>query len=130
MVKVLYVEDEPAQRELVNQLLLLIGIDIQLAENGIQGLEKARTWMPDVILMDLRMPGMNGFETIERLKEIPETADIPIIILSAWTSARLNERADALGVYRCVNKPFDLNELVEAIESVPSVNRGDVALLP
>ncbi len=120
MVKVLYVEDEPAQRELVNQLLLLAGLEIQLAENGLVGLEKAKSWQPDVILMDLRMPGLNGFETIERLKQMPETADIPVVILSAWTSAKFNERADALGVYRSVSKPFNLEELVEAIMDVPA----------
>ncbi len=115
MLKVLYIEDEPAQRELVNQLLQLAGVEIQLAPNGIVGLEKAESWMPDVILMDLRLPQMNGLDTIERLRASPKTAHIPVVILSAFSGAKLYERADALGVYEYILKPFDFEELVKAI---------------
>ena len=117
MVKVLYVEDEPAQRELVNQLLLLAGVEVELADNGINGVQKAQSWHPDVILMDLRMPGLNGFEAIEQIRNTPSVANTPIIILSAWTGARLDDEAAELGVYRCITKPFDLEELVDAIRS-------------
>jgi len=118
MVKVLYVEDEPAQRELVNQLLLLSGVEVQLADNGLEGVEKTLAWKPDVILMDLRMPGLNGFEAIEKIRETPDVEQTPIIILSAWTGARLDDEAAALGVSCCITKPFDLEELVNAIDSV------------
>lgn len=121
MVKVLYVEDEPAQRELVNQLLLLAGVEVELADNGIDGVQKAQSWQPDVILMDLRMPGLNGFEAIEQIRETPDIKDTPIIILSAWTGARLDDEAAELGVHRCITKPFDLEELVNAIMSTESL---------
>ncbi len=123
MVKVLYVEDEPAQRELVNQLLRFAGVEVAVADNGVMGLEKAKTWTPDIILMDLRMPGMNGFDTIECLHDSPETADIPVIILSAWTSAKLDERAISLGVARCIAKPFDLDDLITAINETAALRK-------
>ena len=115
MVKVLYVEDEPLQRELVNQLLQLAGIEIQLAKNGAEGVAKAQVWRPDVILMDLRMPGMNGFETIEQIQKIPEIADTPVVILSAWTTAQHIEWAQTLGVKWYVTKPFDLDDLINTV---------------
>ena len=120
MVKVLYVEDEPAQRELVNQLLLLAGVEVELADNGKDGVQKAQSWKPDVILMDLRMPGLNGFEAIEQIRNTPGVETTPVIILSAWTGAKLDKRADELGVYRCITKPFDLEDLVDAIMSTGS----------
>ncbi len=123
MVKVLYVEDEPAQRELVNQLLRFAGVEVAVADNGVMGVERAKTWTPDIILMDLRMPGMNGFDTIECLRDSPETADIPVIILSAWTSAKLDERAISLGVARCIAKPFDLDDLVTAINETAALRK-------
>lgn len=119
-MKVLYVEDEPSQRELVNQLLLLAGFDVHLATNGLDGVAQAEKWLPDVILMDLRMPGLNGFEAIERIRSIPAIAETPIIVLSAWTGTRLDQRATDLGVFRCVTKPFELEDLLEAIQSIPN----------
>lgn len=115
MVKVLYVEDEPLQRELVNQLLQLAGVDIQLAENGFEGVEKAKEWIPDVVLMDIRMPGMNGFETIEKIREIPEIADTPVVVLSAWATSQHTARAKALGVQWYITKPFNLDDLVNTV---------------
>ncbi|HNT74015.1 MAG TPA: response regulator [Anaerolineae bacterium] len=118
MMKVLYVEDEPAQRELVNQLLSLAGFEVHLANNGLDGVAQAERWRPNVILMDLRMPGLNGFEAIERIRGIPSIAATPVIVLSAWTGTRLDQRATDLGVLRCVTKPFELEDLLEAIEAV------------
>ncbi len=115
MVKVLYVEDEPLQRELINQLLQLAGLEIQLAENGMEGVEKARAWKPDVILMDVRMPGLSGFETIEQIKKSPALADTPVIVLSAWATAQHTAHAKELGVKWYITKPFNLDDLVNTI---------------
>ncbi|MBN2004574.1 MAG: response regulator [Anaerolineae bacterium] len=118
MVKILYVEDEPGQRELVKQLLCLIDLDVQCAKDGSEGVKKALIWLPDIILMDLRMPGMNGFEAIKQLREMPETTHIPVIIVSAWSGKIYEERAATLGVAKYLTKPFDLDELLEALETV------------
>ncbi|MBN1872949.1 MAG: response regulator [Anaerolineae bacterium] len=117
MIRVLYVEDEPAQRELVNQLLQLAGLEIQMAPNGLVGLELAVSWQPDVILMDLRLPQMDGFETIERLKISPQTMHIPVVILSALTGAKRYEHAKSLGIYAYIDKPFSFEDLVNTIRN-------------
>lgn len=117
MTKVLYVEDDPAQRELMTQLLKLEGLEVSLAKNGEIGVAKAKSWQPDIILMDLRMPSMDGFESIRLIRDEALTVNIPIVVVSAWTSAEHNERAIELGANECITKPFGLNELVSIINS-------------
>jgi CheY-like chemotaxis protein len=117
MAKVLYVEDQPSQRALINQLLKLASIDVELAGNGVIGYEKAKAGRPDVILMDLKMPQMDGFQTIEKIRDDPELADIPIIVLSAWTNSKNEKRALDVGADRCIAKPFDMDQLLEAIQT-------------
>ena len=115
MAKVLYVEDQPSQRALINQLLKLASIDVELAGNGVVGYEKAKAGRPDVILMDLKMPQMDGFQTIEKIRNDPELADTPIIVLSAWTNSKNEKRALEVGADRCIAKPFDMDQLLAAI---------------
>lgn len=124
MIRVLYVEDEPSQRELVDQLLKLAHIDVALATNGLEGLEKAKSWRPDIILMDLRMPEVSGFDTIEMLQADPETAHTPIVILSAWRSERHDLRAQELEIKWYITKPFDLDELVATIQQAYGESTG------
>ncbi|NBD35963.1 MAG: response regulator [Chloroflexi bacterium] len=124
MIRVLYVEDEPSQRELVDQLLKMAHIDVALATNGPEGLEKAKSWRPDVILMDLRMPEVSGFDTIEMLQSDPETAHTPIVILSAWRSERHDLRAQELEIKWYITKPFDLDELVATIQQAYGESTG------
>ncbi len=113
--KVLYVEDDPAQRELMTQLLMLEGVEVKLAKNGAEGMTMAQTWQPDIILMDLRMPQMDGFESIQQIKEHGATSDIPVVVVSAWTSAAHDERALALGADSILSKPFGLTDIVALI---------------
>ncbi|HOT92125.1 MAG TPA: response regulator [Anaerolineae bacterium] len=119
MVKILHVEDNAIQRELVQRLLELEfqGCEVQFAGNGREGFERAQSWQPDIILMDLRMPQMDGFETIQSLKNTPVTAHIPIIAVSAWANLKNEERALSLGASRCLVKPFDPDELMAAIKA-------------
>ena len=65
--------------------------------------------------MDIRMPGLNGFETIERIRDIPEIADTPVVVLSAWATAQHTARAKALGVEWYITKPFNLDDLVNTV---------------
>ena len=117
MVKILHVEDNATQRELIQRLLELEMEDceIQFAGNGVEGFNRAQSWQPDIILMDLRMPQMDGFEAIQSLKTTPATAHIPIIAISAWANVKNEERALALGASRCIVKPFDLDEVLTTI---------------
>jgi CheY-like chemotaxis protein len=113
--KILYIEDHPAQRDIMAQMLELSGYEVAVACDGIDGVERALSWHPDLILMDLRMPRMDGFEAIKELRKDPATADIPIIAISAWASAKHKERAIEAGANEHFTKPVDLSRLLETI---------------
>ena len=115
MSKVLYVEDHPAQRDILAQMLELNGFEVAVASDGMEGVEKARSWLPDLILMDLRMPKMDGFEAIKVIRSEDNTNHIPIIAISAWASAKHKERALAAGANEHFTKPVDLNRLLTTI---------------
>ncbi len=115
MAKVLYIEDHPAQRDILAQMLELNGFDVAVASDGLEGVEKVRSWLPDLILMDLRMPRMDGFEAIKIIRSEDKTAQIPIIAISAWASAKHKERALDAGANEHFTKPVDLNRLLTTI---------------
>ena len=115
MSKILYVEDHPAQRDIMAQMLELSGYQVAVASDGIEGVELAHSWNPDLILMDLRMPRMDGFEAIKVLRSEPATAGIPIIAISAWASAKHKDRALEAGADEHFTKPVDLSRLIETI---------------
>jgi CheY-like chemotaxis protein len=96
-------------------MLELNGFEVSQASDGLEGVEKAMDWWPDLILMDLRMPRMDGFEAIKILRESEETAHIIIIAISAWASAKWKERSLAAGANQCFTKPVDLNRLLTCI---------------
>jgi two-component system cell cycle response regulator DivK len=113
--RVLYVEDHPAQRDIMAQMLELSGYQVAVANDGVDGVAQAQSWKPDLVLMDLRMPRMDGFEAIRALRSDPATADIPIIAISAWASAKHKERAIEAGANEHFTKPVDLTRLLETI---------------
>ena len=116
MIKVLYVEDHEEQRDIMVQMLKLCGYEVDVACNGEEGVEKAREWHPDVVLMDLRMPGrIDGFVAVRQLRNGPETADIPVLAISAWGSVKHRERALKAGADAHFTKPVPMDELIEAI---------------
>jgi len=82
MIKVLLVEDDDLIQELYETVLKLRNFEVELANDGIEGLEKARALKPDVVLLDVMMPKMNGLEMLEKLKSDPEIKNIPVIMLS------------------------------------------------
>jgi CheY-like chemotaxis protein len=116
MTKVLYVEDHEAQRDIMVQMLELYGYEVDVASNGEEGVEKAQEWRPDVILMDIRMPGrIDGLVAIRQLRNGSDTVDIPIIVISAWGSAKHKERALSAGADAHFTKPVTMDELIAAI---------------
>ena len=80
---VLIVDDEYAGRQTLESVLEGEGYNLEMAENGRQAIEKARALLPDVILLDVMMPGMTGFEVCQRIRNDPQVAEIPIIVLTA-----------------------------------------------
>jgi CheY-like chemotaxis protein len=99
----------------MKQMLELSGHDVAVARNGEEGIQKTYEWLPDVILMDLRMHGMSGIEATRRIKSDETLAHIPIIVLSAWTSRHNRERALAAGAVKFVTKPVQIEHFIEQI---------------
>ena len=131
----LYIEDNPANLKLVEHLLARIP-DVRLlsAIEANEGIRIARTYQPDVILMDINLPGLSGIEALSLLREDPATARIPVIALSANAMPRDIRKGLQAGFYRYLTKPLRLHELTEMLDSVLEINKAasrkesDVAL--
>ena len=116
MTRVLYVEDNDDNLYMLKMRLELLGdFEVVSAENGEQGCEMATAETPDVILMDLEMPVVDGWEAARRLKADPQTRAIPIIGLSAHALAGEREKAIAAGCDEYDHKPVDFDRLVATI---------------
>jgi twitching motility two-component system response regulator PilH len=115
--KVLYVEGHSTLRDLLCQLLAGKGhYALRVAPNGLEGVREAHAWRPDVILMGLRMPVMDGYQAIEMLRRSPATAHIPIIVLSAWDSATCRQRTSAAGANEHLSPPVEMDRLIHKID--------------
>ena len=113
---ILYVEDNPANLELMEQIVLQVpGLEMISAHNAELGLELAESRRPELIILDINLPGMDGFEALGRLRENDATKDIPVIALSARAMQRDIEKGVAAG-FRCyLTKPIKVDEVVECI---------------
>lgn len=131
-IKVLYIEDDNSIQQLVADMLTLLGYDTACADNGKLGLEKAINWHPHVVITDLRMPVMDGFEVIRALRAHPDTANVPIFVLSAWSDENTRKTCKQLGADKYFVKPlsyFQINSAIQAalkpaLESSPEQIRG------
>jgi len=114
---VLYIEDNPANLALVEKLIARRDdLNILTAINGHLGIELARIHQPDVIFMDINLPGISGFGALKILREDPATAHIPIMALSANAIPRDVEKGLAAGFFRYLTKPIKVNEFMEALD--------------
>jgi len=115
---VLVVDDQPPNLRLVGDLLTgTMGYEVIVASNGPQALRRLEARVPDLILLDVLMPGMNGIEICERIREKPEWCDIPIIFLSAADDKTLIVRALETGGVDYVTKPFSRAELLSRVRT-------------
>jgi CheY-like chemotaxis protein len=117
-MKVLVVDDQFAMRLLVRVNLQSDFVQVLEAENGHEAVEIAQRERPDVILLDVMMPGIDGFETAEILAVDPRTSSIPIVFLSARAEYASQARGLALGAADYITKPFNPASLFEAIETL------------
>jgi CheY-like chemotaxis protein/nitrogen-specific signal transduction histidine kinase len=115
---VLLVEDDPRMAEVLTGLLQDDQITLVSARNASEGLKLARGNPCDVILLDLGLPGVNGFELLRQLKECPETQNIPVIVLPAWNSTTDKLRGFELGAVDYLTKPFESAELRARLRAV------------
>lgn len=119
----LYVEDNPANLRLVEEIVRF-RTDLQLlsAPDGHLGIEMARAHRPQVILLDLNLPGINGMDTLKVLRVTPETCSIPVIAITANAMPRDIEKGLQAGFFRYLTKPIDINEFTESINSALKIS--------
>ncbi len=113
--KVLYVEDNPVNRLLVRRVLASAGYDVIEAEDGLSGIQIAREEKPDLILMDIMMPGMDGYQVTTKLKSLKELSETPIVALTAKAMEGDRERALIAGCDGYITKPIDVDRLPDQV---------------
>jgi DNA-binding response OmpR family regulator len=117
--KVVCVEDEPEMIDLIRLILSRKGFEVIGANGGVAGLETVRAEKPDVVLLDLMMPEMDGWQVYQQLKADPSTAEIPVIVVTA--KAQNIDKVLGLHIAKVddyIPKPFSLQELVDRVEAV------------
>jgi len=122
--RILIVDDEPAVADLIEAVLLGEGYTVAIARDGAQALMLARDWCPDLILMDVRLPGVDGGTAIRRLKSDPVTANIPIVAMSAARNIR-EQSDDLTNADAALSKPFDIDALLAQVSFHLSRRRTD-----
>jgi two-component system cell cycle response regulator DivK len=116
--RVLLVEDHPDTSEIMRKELTFVGYDVLIAEDGQQAVAFAAHLLPDIIIMDMRLPKLNGFEATRRIRENPKTASIPILAVTAMTAAGDREKCRAAGCDGYLPKPFTYRELDHAVKKL------------
>ncbi|ASY58784.1 MULTISPECIES: response regulator [Sinorhizobium] len=118
MTRILLVEDNEMNRDMLSRRLSRRGFDVLIAENGKAGVELAASERPDVILMDMSLPVMDGWEATRQIKANPLTSGIPVIALTAHAMASDRDMALDAGCDDYDSKPVDLTQLVRKIEQL------------
>lgn len=112
---VLIVDDDPQVRNLISARLSRMGVDVDTADNGFEAGIKVAELLPDLVILDLFMPGMDGFEVCRRIKEKKELSQTKIIAMSGYDSVENSERILGLGADRFFQKSSDISILIEAV---------------
>lgn len=113
--RVLFVDDDPSMGRVVQSLLQQHGYQVTLARTGEACLDMARATPPDIILLDILMPSMDGFNVCQELRRDARLREIPVVILTAMKDPNLNERAFAAGAEVCMTKPFRPENLITSV---------------
>ncbi len=118
MAKILIVEDDANNRDLIARLIGLMGHEPILAADGAQGVALARSMLPDLIVMDMGLPVLNGWQATHRIKSQPATRHIPILALTAYALTEDRTRSLAAGCDDFETKPIDFNRFREKVEAL------------
>jgi CheY-like chemotaxis protein len=113
---VLIIEDEKLIIVSTQMVLEAAGFSVESATNGEDGITQASAQTPDLILLDIMMPGIDGWETLTRLKADPATASIPVVIFTAREHSRGHQKSADMGASGYFRKPFEPDELIELVE--------------
>ena len=124
IAKILAVDDEPELTDLIHYHLVRAGHNVSIAANGWEAIHAVRASRPDIILLDLMLPDLDGFGVCEILRRDPATATIPIIIVSAWASNDSRNLGLELGALDYITKPFSPRDLVERVNHLLHARAG------
>ncbi|MGG6240585.1 response regulator [Nodosilinea sp. AN01ver1] len=123
-MKVLLVEDNEMNRDMLSRRLLRLNYDVLMAVDGLEGVTMATTYRPDIVLMDMSLPVMDGWEATQQLKANAQTAHIPVIALTAHAMAGDREKALAIGCDEYDTKPIELPRLLNKMTALLDKTRG------
>jgi len=115
MSKLLVVDDEHLLRRMLKDVLEEAGHTVIVAEDGQAAITRAKADPPDCILLDIMMPGLDGYETCAALKADPRLAAVPVILITATTDLRVIDRAEQVGATTVLPKPFPIEQLEQAL---------------
>jgi CheY-like chemotaxis protein len=118
MPRILLVEDNEPSRDMLSRRLAREGFEVQVAVDGAEGVERTRSWRPDVVLLDMSLPVLDGYEAARRIKGAPETAAIPVIALTAHAMTGDREKSLGAGCDDYDTKPVELQRLLAKIRAV------------
>mgnify|MGYP001828190290 FL=1 len=116
--KVLVIEDSASVRRLIEVCLRVLGVEVSSAADGVSGLNAVREQLPDVVVLDIGLPGLDGWEVLKELRDDTETASIKVLVLTAHAQPEMADRAEAGGADSFMTKPFrplDLRVQVEKL---------------
>lgn len=117
-IEILIVEDNPSNMLLAQAVLRRAGHRVSEARSAEEAIERLRSTLPDLILMDIQLPGLDGIDLTRLLKSDPATAGVPVVALSAHAMERDRERALAAGCVGFISKPFDTRTLARDVEAL------------
>jgi two-component system chemotaxis response regulator CheY len=118
MARILVVDDEPAIARIARLLLEPEGHEVLIANDGSRGFAMAQRQVPDLIVLDLMMPVMDGIWLLGMLRGNASTASVPVMVLSARSDDETHRQCDALGVQMYLQKPFESEELIGAVDKI------------
>jgi len=118
MIKILVAEDERDIRDLIAYVLRYAGYEVEVAANGAEAVTKAPEVKPDLILLDVRMPRLTGYEACRKLKAMPDVKDIPVVFLSAKGQDNEIDAGMEVGATRYILKPFAPDDLIKQVQQI------------
>jgi len=121
MAKILIIEDDPLMSRMYQKIFSLEGYEVEIAIDGLVGLEKTRSSKPTLILLDIMMPKINGLQVLEKLKLDPETKSIPVVILTNLAGSRDAENAMLKGAVKYIVKSeYEPKQIVQMVKEILS----------
>lgn len=116
MKRILIVDDQKGVRRLLEELFKKDGWEVQIAADGLEAVDKVAEFLPDIVLMDMKMPNMNGLEASQRI--LKKYNDMDIVMMTAYGEMDIVKEALDAGVKRCITKPFDIINLRDTINQM------------